>query len=150
MEALSGARTNSAPMGIALSALFEDFKDNFNEAFTPAVESYVKDGDLVVRADVPGLDLKDIAVTVLGNVLSIKGERKSEHEVKKEDYLHREVSYGAFERRMSLPEGAAIDKIKANFRNGVIEISIPLAKEAVAKNVPIEADAGKNVEISKK
>jgi HSP20 family protein len=77
------------------------------------------------------------------------GERKSEHEVKKEDYLHREVSYGAFERRMSLPDGAAVDKIKANFRNGVLEVSVPLAKEAVAKNVPIEAD-GKKVEISNK
>lgn len=130
--------------------LFEDFEDNFNEAFTPAVESYVKDGNLVVRADVPGLDIKDVAVTVHGNVLSIKGERKSEHEVKKEDYLHREVSYGAFERRMSLPDGAAVDKIKANFKNGVLEVSVPLAKEAVAKNVPIEADAGKKVEISKK
>jgi len=130
--------------------LFEEFEDNFEEAFTPAVESYVKNGDLVVRADVPGLELKDIEVTILGNVLCVKGERKSEQEVKKEDYLRREISYGAFERRMSLPEGAATDKVKASFKNGVIEITIPLAKETVAKRVPIEAKAEKTVEISKK
>jgi len=130
--------------------LFEDFEDRYDEMFTPAVESYVKDGNLVVRADVPGLELKDIEVNILGNVLSVKGERKSEQEVKKEDYLRREVSYGAFERRMSLPEGAATDKVKASFKNGVLEITIPLAKETVAKKVPIEAAAEKKVEISKK
>jgi HSP20 family protein len=84
--------------------LFEDFEDNYDEVFTPAVESYVKDGNLVVRADVPGLELKDLEVTILGNVLSVKGERKNKQEVKRDDYLRREISYGAFERRMSLPK----------------------------------------------
>jgi HSP20 family protein len=70
--------------------------------------------------------------------------------VKKEDYLRREVSYGAFERRMTLPEGASADKVKASFKNGVLEITVPLAKETVAKKVPIEAEAEKKVEISKK
>ncbi|MGB8411667.1 MAG: Hsp20/alpha crystallin family protein [Candidatus Binatus sp.] len=130
--------------------LFEDFEDNYDEEFTPAVESYVKNGNLVVRADVPGLELKDLDVSIIGNVLCVKGERRSEQGVKKEDYLRREVSYGAFERRMTLPEGAAADKIKAGFKNGVIEITVPLAKETVAKKVPIEAEAEKKVEISKK
>jgi HSP20 family protein len=129
--------------------LFEEFEDNYDEVFTPAIESYVKDGNIVVRADVPGLELKDLEVTILGNVLSVKGERKDEQEVKKDDYLRREISYGAFERRMSLPEGAAIDKVKASFKNGVIEITVPLAKETVATKVPIEAEAEKKVEISK-
>jgi len=133
-----------------LSRLFEGFEDNYDEAFTPAVESYVKNGNLVVRADVPGLELKDLDVSIIGNVLCVKGERKSEHEVKKEDYLHREVSYGAFERRMTLPEGAAADKVKASFKNGVIEITVPLAKETVSKKVPIEEEREKKVEISKK
>ena len=98
----------------------------------------------------PGLEPKDLDVSILGNVLTVKGERRSEQEVKKEDYLRREVSYGAFERRMGLPEGAATDKVKASFKNGVIEITVPLAKETVAKKVPIEAEAEKKVEISKK
>ena len=95
------------------------------------------------------LELKDLDVSILGNVLIVKGERKSEKEVRKEDYLRREVSYGAFERRMSLPEGAAADKIKANFKNGVLEITVPLAKETVAKKVQIETAAEKKVDISK-
>ena len=132
-----------------LPRLFEDMEDNYNEAFMPAVESYVKDGNLVVRADVPGLELKDLEVSVLRNVLTIKGERKTEKEVKKEDYLRREVSYGSFERRMSLPEGASTDQVKANFKNGVLEITIPMAKEAMAKRVQIETAGEKKVDISK-
>ena len=106
--------------------------------FKLAIESFVKDGNVVVRADVPGLDPKDIDVSVLGNVLTIKGERRDKQEVKKDDYLRREISYGAFERRTTLPEGAQTDKIKATFKNGVIEITMPLSKEATAKKVPIE------------
>src|SRR5208282_6615619 len=128
----------------------EEFEDKQDEIFAPAIESYVKDGNLVIRADVPGLEPKDVEVSILGNVLTIKGERKSEKEVKKEDYLRREVSYGAFERRMSLPQGAATDKVKATFKNGVIEITVPLAKEVAVKKIPLEVEAEKKVELEKK
>ena len=116
---------------------FPRFSQEFEEAekeFAPPVECYVKDGSLVVRADVPGLEPKDIEINVLENVLTIKGERKSEQEIKKENYLRREVSYGAFERRMNLPEGAMTDKVKAIFKNGVVEVTVPLAKEVGAKD----------------
>ncbi|HVN27623.1 MAG TPA: Hsp20/alpha crystallin family protein [Candidatus Binataceae bacterium] len=129
--------------------LFDELDFKGAETLAPAIESYVKDGNLVVRADVPGMEPKDVDVTILGNVLTIKGERKSEHEVKKEDYLRREVSYGSFERRMSLPEGFAADKVKATFKNGVIEVTVPLGKETVAKKVPVEAEAEKKVEVKK-
>ena len=128
--------------------LFEEFEET--EAFAPPIESFVKGGNLVVRADVPGLDPKDLEVSVLHNILTIKGERKSEKEVKDKDYLRREVSYGSFERRMSLPEGAATDKVKANFKNGVIEVTIPLAKEVEAKKIPLEVEPEKKVEAEKK
>ncbi len=117
---------------------FEDFEGEEDASKLP-IESYVKNGNVVVRADVPGLDPKDIEVSVLGNVLMIKGERKEEQEVKKENYFRREVSYGAFERRVTLPEGAQTDKIKATFKNGVVEVMMPIAKEATAKKVPIES-----------
>jgi len=126
---------------------FEGFEE---EEIIPPVESYVKDGNLVVRADVPGLDPKDIEISVLHNVLTIKGERKAEKEVKEKDYLRREVSYGSFERRMSLPEGAAADKISATFKNGVVEVSIPLPKGFEGKKIPLETEAEKKVEIEKK
>ncbi|MFZ0889713.1 MAG: Hsp20/alpha crystallin family protein [Candidatus Binataceae bacterium] len=118
--------------------LFEE-----SEEYLPRMESYIKDGNLVVRADLPGIDPKDVEVTVLGNVLTIKGERKEKKEVKRDDYIRREVSYGAFERRMTLPEGAATDKIKAQFRNGVMEVTMPAAKEMAARKVPIESEAQK-------
>ena len=134
----------------AFPNLFEDFDGDLEEVFKPAIESYVRNGNLVVRADMPGLEPKDIEVSILGNVLTVKGERKHEQEVKKEDYLHREVSYGAFERRMSLPEGTEADKVKATFKNGVIEVTVPMAKEAVAKKVPIESQPEKKVEVTRK
>jgi HSP20 family protein len=134
----------------SFSRLFGEMEDGGNEALTPAIESYVKDGNLIVRADMPGLEPKDVDVTILGNVLTVKGERKNEKEVKTGDYLRREVSYGSFERRMSVPEGAATDKAAASFKNGVVEITLPMAKEAVAKKIPVQAEVQKKVEITKK
>jgi HSP20 family protein len=126
---------------------FERFEE---EEIGPPVESYVKEGNLVVKADVPGHEPKDIEISVLHDVLTIKGERKAEKEVKEKDYLRREVSYGSFERRLTLPEGAAAEKIKATFKNGVVEVTIPLPKEIEGKKIPLEVEAGKKVEIEKK
>ncbi len=111
--------------------------------FMPALESFARNGNLVVRADLPGIEPKDIDISVVGNVLTIKGNRKEEKEVKEEDYIRREVSYGAFERRMNLPEGANTDKIEARFNNGVVEITMPVAKAAEAKKVPVQVEAKK-------
>jgi len=130
-------------------SLFEEFEAAEKE-LAPPIESFVKDGNLVVRADVPGLEPKDLEVSVLHDILTIKGERKSEKEVKDKDYLRREVSYGAFERRMSLPEGAAVDTVKATFKNGVVDVTIPLAKGVAAKKIPLEVEAEKKVEVEKK
>jgi len=130
--------------------LLTEAEETAQEDFAPPLESFVKDGTLVVRADAPGIDSKDIEISVLHNVLTIKGERRSEKEVKKEDYLRREISYGSFERQMSLPEGAAADKVKASFKNGVIEVTIPLAKEVLGRKIPLEVEAEKKVEVEKK
>ncbi len=130
---------------------FPRFFEGFEEGeIMPPVESYLKDGNLIVRADAPGMDPKDIEISVLHDVLTIKGERKAEKEVKEKDYLRREVSYGAFERHMTLPQGAAADKIKATFKNGVVEVSIPVPKEIEGKKIPLEAEAEKKAEPEKK
>jgi len=123
---------------------FEDWPFSEREEFFPALESYVKNDNLVVRADVPGVDPKDIDVSIVGNVLTIKGERKEEKEVKSEDYIRREASYGSFARRMTLPEGANTEKIEANFRNGVVEITMPVAKAVEAKKVPLQVEPAKS------
>jgi len=104
----------------------------------PAIESFVKDRNLIIRADVPGLEAKDIDLTVLDNVLTIKGERKEEKEVNKDEYIRREVAYGSFERRVTLPDGTDPEKIKASFKNGVIEVTMPIGKEVAAKKIPLE------------
>ena len=92
----------------------------------------------------PGVEPKDIDVSVVGNALTIKGERKEEEEVKSEDYIRRESSYGVFERRMTLPEGANTEKIAANFKNGVVEITMPVSKTIEAKKVPLQVESAKN------
>ncbi|HUO06274.1 MAG TPA: Hsp20/alpha crystallin family protein [Candidatus Binataceae bacterium] len=117
--------------------LFEDFAEG-KEEFFPPIECLTKNGNLMVRADVPGMEAKDIDVSVMGNVLTIKGERKAEKEDKKDNYYRREISYGSFDRRMTLPEGAMGDKVKAVVKNGVMEITIPIGKEAATKKVAVE------------
>jgi HSP20 family protein len=101
------------------------------------VECYVQNNDLVIRADVPGVEPKDIEISLLGNVLTIKGERKAKREIKEHEYLRREIAYGGLERHIPVPEGVQADRIKAGFKNGVVEITIPLAKEVTAKKIPV-------------
>jgi HSP20 family protein len=122
-----------------LAEMFHDTApDEVPAVRMPAIESFVKDGVLTIRADVPGLEANGLDLTVLDNVLTIKGERKEEKEVKKEEYIRREISYGAFERRLTLPEGTDPEKIKATFKNGVIEVTMPIGKEVTAKKIPLE------------
>lgn len=129
-----------------LSRLFDRMNDRMfrerpwqalEEGGYPApMECFVSNNELVVRADVPGMEPKDIEVSLLGNVLRIKGERKGREEVAKGDYLRREIAYDAFERHVTLPEGAQADKVEGEFKNGVVEITLPLAKEVAAKKIP--------------
>ncbi|HUI44796.1 MAG TPA: Hsp20/alpha crystallin family protein [Nitrospirota bacterium] len=109
--------------------------------WTPLVESYVKDGKLVVRAEIPGVDPKDLDVSMTEHELVIKGERKHEKETKEENYAYREIAYGAFERHFALPEGAKADELKAKFTNGILEITVPVP--AISKARKIEIETGK-------
>src|SRR5579864_2263936 len=83
--------------------------------YIPALESFISGDHLTIRVELPGLERTDVELTVLGNVLSIKGERKDSRNGHKGDYLHREIPYGSFERRLTLPRAADADKIKASF-----------------------------------
>ncbi len=103
----------------------------------PNVESYVRNGELIVRADLPGIDPKEVELAVEGHRLMLRGERKATEERKEKDYMYREVAYGRFERAVDLPEGVDTDSIKATYHDGVLEISMKAPKEMVAKKVPI-------------
>jgi HSP20 family protein len=103
----------------------------------PTIESYVRNGELVVRADLPGLDPKEVELAVEGHRLLLRGERKAKEEHKDKDYFHREVSYGRFERAVELPEGVDTETIKASYHDGVLEVTMKAPKEMAAKKVPI-------------
>jgi HSP20 family protein len=104
----------------------------------PSVECYTKDGKLVYRAELPGVDAKDLDVSISDRELIIKGERKHERDAKEEHYVYREISYGSFERHFPLPEGAKTDELKAKFSNGILEVTVPAAAASRARKIEIE------------
>ncbi len=104
----------------------------------PAIEAFEKDGQYIIRADVPGVEPNEVEVSVLNDTLTIKGNRTRSNEVKEKDYHYTEKAYGSFERRLALPAGIDADKIAAKFVNGVLEVSMPLPQSATARKVPIE------------
>lgn len=104
----------------------------------PHIEMYDQKGEIVVKAELPGLEKDDIHVTVEGDVLTIKGERKREKETKDEDYYLCESSYGMFSRAIELPVTVKPDKITATLNNGVLQVHLPRAEDAQRNRVNIE------------
>jgi HSP20 family protein len=104
----------------------------------PPIESFVEEHKLVVRAELPGIDLKDVTVSVAGDMLTIRASRQEEHETNKRDFLYREFRYGAIERSMPLPQGVKAEDIKANFSNGVLQLTMPIPEEAAPRKVHVE------------
>lgn len=100
----------------------------------PALDVYELKEDLIVKAEIPGLTKDEIDITLEGNTLTIKGEKKKEEEVKDDDYYRCERTYGAFSRSIELPVTVQTDKVNAAFNNGVLEIRMPKTEEA-KKNV---------------
>ncbi len=97
-------------------------------AWVPQIEMFERDGELVVRADLPGLKKDDVKVEFTDDGLAIEGERRSEHEEEGEGYYRSERSYGNFYRRVLLPEGANPANATAKFHNGVLEVTMPARK----------------------
>lgn len=108
------------------------------EPWTPSIDMFQRGNELVVRADLPGLDPKDIRVTMENDVLTIEGERKHEKEVKDENFYRREATFGKFLRRMSLQPGLKPEAMKATYKNGVLEVRLPRVEAPAAKQIPIE------------
>jgi HSP20 family protein len=100
----------------------------------------------VLRADLPGLDEKDVSIEFEDNVLTISGERKAEHEEKREGYYRVERSSGAFSRALTLPEGIDVAAVKATFDKGVLEVRIPKPEERKPRRVQISVGKGHAIE----
>ena len=120
-----------------------------SHAWMPRVENFTKDNNMVFRCELPGIDPKDLEVTVTDRGLTIKGERKTEKGTKEEDYLYREIAYGAFERHFELPEGVKTDQLKAKFANGILEVTVPAPAIAKARKIEIEAKAEEEKDVKK-
>ena len=102
-------------------------------ALAPKVDVAETEDGYQIEAELPGLDEKDVSVTLSDDVLTIKGEKKAAREEKKKDYYLSERSYGTMERSFRLPEGVDADKITAEFKKGVLSIALPKSREAKAK-----------------
>jgi len=108
--------------------------------FLPAVESYIhKDGKkYICRVSLPGIEPKDVEIQLNGNLLTIKGERKTVRTSKEVDLTDEEILYGKFERTFTLPEGVLAEKLTAEYQNGMLEITAPLAAAAMPRKVEIK------------
>jgi HSP20 family protein len=106
--------------------------------WAPSVDVSETAKEVVVRAEIPGMDPKDMDVSVHGNVLTMRGERKQEHEEKGENIHRIERSYGAFSRSLQLPADVNAEKVKATYKDGVLKINLPKTKEESVKKIEVK------------
>ncbi|HXY23144.1 MAG TPA: Hsp20/alpha crystallin family protein [Candidatus Acidoferrum sp.] len=106
-------------------------------AWAPAVDIYETEQELVVKADLPDVDPKDLDIRVENNLLTIRGERKFEKKVSEENYLRVERSYGSFARSFTLANTVNSEAIKADYQNGVLTLTIPKREEAKPKQIKV-------------
>jgi len=107
--------------------------------WAPAIEVFEKEDKFVVKAELPGIKEEEIDISVLGNMLNIKGERKVESEVKEQDYHCCERSYCTFSRLITVPSNIDAKKIEATYEDGVLEVSLPKVPEVKPKKIAVSA-----------
>ena len=105
--------------------------------WAPAVDIYEHEGNIVLKAELPGIDPKDVDVRVENNVLTLRGERKVDSEVKREQYHRVERAYGSFTRSFTLPNAVDTEKIKAEYSDGVLRVTLPQREEVKPKQISI-------------
>lgn len=109
------------------------------EEITPTVDIYEEAGDVVIKADLPGMKKENIDVNISGDTVTISGEKKKEEKVEKKNYYSIERSYGSF-KRFRMPTEVQADKAKANFKDGVLELRVPKTEEAKKKEKKVEIE----------
>lgn len=127
-----------------INGMFDDFMGrSFSDLtngrkFLPQVDVAETAKEIKITAELPGLDEKDVDVSVLDNMLSIKGQKTQEKEEQEQDSYYSERSFGSFERTIALPQGIDTDKVNASFKKGVLRITIPKKPEAQSNRRKIE------------
>jgi HSP20 family protein len=127
-----------------MNRLFEDAftgrgedKELISSMWTPAVDIFENENELVLTAEIPGIEEKDVEIKIEDNTLTLKGERKFEKETKEENYHRIERSYGSFYRAFTLPHSVDAEKVQAEHENGVLRISMPKRQELKPRTVRI-------------
>ena len=124
------------------------FDDAFTRPFSirgerggssPAIDMYQTDGEVVVKAALPGIKTDEVQINVTGDMLTIKGETKQEEEKKDRSWHMREQRWGVFERSVMLPTGVNSDQAKADFENGILTITLPKSEQARSKTITVQS-----------
>ena len=130
----------TTPSWKAFDRFFEDFDlpvISRDEQWIPTVDVSETDDQVIVRAEIPGMDKKDIDITASDGLLTIKGEKKQEKEEEKEDYRFVERRYGSFSRSLRIPTGVEADKIDASYKDGVLTVKMPKGENARTRKIQI-------------
>lgn len=137
-EPFRGAATLQEQVNRLFNDVFErNHQDSSLSTWAPAVDIYETEHELVVKADLPDVDPKDLDIRVENHVLTIRGERKFEKKVNDDNYLRVERSYGSFSRSFSLSNTVNSEAIKADYQNGVLSLSVPKREEAKPKQIKV-------------
>jgi HSP20 family protein len=130
------------------TSFFDDFFDSFLSTapavgrgnWVPNVDILEKDGNLVLHVEVPGISEKDLELKLEGHILTLKGEKKLEKDEDRKNFRRRESFHGTFSRAFTLPETSALDKVNADYRNGVLTITVPQKEEARPREIPVKVN----------
>ena len=142
-EPFRGASSLQDQINRLFSDVFERPGDESNlTSWAPAVDIFETEHELVVKADLPDIDPKDLDIRVENNILSIRGERKFESKVSEDKYLRIERAYGSFSRSFSLANTVNSEAIKADYQNGVLTLTVPKREEAKPKQIKVKVNVG--------
>jgi HSP20 family protein len=109
------------------------------ESWLPPTEGWIQDGTYVIQFALPGVDPKEVKVSLMDSVLTVKGERKADHDTTSKDYFVREGVYGSFQRSVALPEGVDAAQVEAKYTNGILEVRVPTPRAATPTTIEIKA-----------
>jgi HSP20 family protein len=156
-EALPARRKEEYPLFALqreMNRLFDDFFRGFDlrplrmadqkwAGFSPRLDLEETEKEYRITAELPGMEEKDVEVLLTGNSITLKGEKKEEKEEKGRNYYHTERSYGSFHRSVPLPEGIEIEKVDAEFKNGVLTVKLPKTAQEKTKSKKVPIKSGK-------
>jgi HSP20 family protein len=129
-----------------MNRMFDDFflpqtvggEEMLSWGWNPVVDIYDNDDNIVIKAELPGVDKKDISVDIKDRVLTLKGERSANNEVNEDNYYRKESTYGKFERSFTLPVDVNPEKIKADYKDGILKIEVPKPEHKKPKQITVQ------------